>query len=328
VRDARPRSALPVEPNPIDELNTKPPRAAEPQQRDAGEMHYESLEQEITSLLGRPIGKNSQKQKTDQSSADNTVSDYDAGGDAFPEWEAADQPSSHSAVSSPNAVLGARPRLAPPVELDPLEFGTTTRAVESWRPNSGEKTYDSFEQEITSLLGRSTGKNSRTKKADQLTGRNADAAYDAVRDALSEAEEVDQPSRHNRPSTADEALGDAPREWAQADQPGDRDSASAYDAVRDALSEAEEVDQPGRPNSAFTADEALGDALRERAQADRPGGRDSASAYDAVRDALDEAEGVDQPSRAYRASTADEALGDVLNKWVQADQRRRYKRPY
>jgi flagellar protein FliO/FliZ len=58
ARDARPRSATPAEPNLLDELGTSPPRAAETRQPNAGKMLYDSLEQEMASLLGRPTGKN------------------------------------------------------------------------------------------------------------------------------------------------------------------------------------------------------------------------------------------------------------------------------
>jgi hypothetical protein len=342
VRDARPSSAPPVRSNSLDELGTTLPRAAETRQRDAGKVRYESLEQEITSLLGRPTGKNSQERKADQPSGDNAASTFDAVGDAFTEWEAGDHPSSHSAVSPYDAVRSAQPRSAPPVELNPLKLDTT-------RADSGEKFYDS--DEITSLLGRSTGKYSRRGKADRPSGRNTASAYDAVRGALRWRDDDDQPSGPNRASTPDEVLDDVVRKWAQAGQPGGGGSASAYDAVRDALGEAEEVDQPSNPNRPSTADEALGDALRKWAQADQPGGRSSASAYDAVRDApseteevdqpggqgsasaydavrdaLSETEEVDQPSGPNRASTADEALGDAVRKWARGKPRHRYKR--
>ena len=62
TRDARPsstlRSATPAEPNPLDDLGTTPPRATETRQPNAGKMLYDSLEQEMASLLGRPTGKN------------------------------------------------------------------------------------------------------------------------------------------------------------------------------------------------------------------------------------------------------------------------------
>ena len=58
ARDARPRSATPAEPNPLDEFGTTPPRAADTRQPNAGKMLYDSLEQEMASLLGRPTGKN------------------------------------------------------------------------------------------------------------------------------------------------------------------------------------------------------------------------------------------------------------------------------
>ncbi len=50
ARDVRP-------PNPLDELATTLPRAAETRQPTAGKMLYDSLEQEMASLLGRPTGK-------------------------------------------------------------------------------------------------------------------------------------------------------------------------------------------------------------------------------------------------------------------------------
>jgi flagellar protein FliO/FliZ len=60
--DARPmslpRSATQAEPDPLDALGTTPPRAAESRQPNAGKMLYDSLEQEMASLLGRPTGKN------------------------------------------------------------------------------------------------------------------------------------------------------------------------------------------------------------------------------------------------------------------------------
>lgn len=61
VREVRPismpRSATPAEPSPLDELGTPPPRAAETRQPTAGKMLYDSLEQEMASLLGRPTSK-------------------------------------------------------------------------------------------------------------------------------------------------------------------------------------------------------------------------------------------------------------------------------
>src|SRR5580704_5235928 len=51
ARDVRP-------PSPLDDLGTTPPRAADTRQPTAGKMLYESLEQEMASLLGRPTGKN------------------------------------------------------------------------------------------------------------------------------------------------------------------------------------------------------------------------------------------------------------------------------
>jgi hypothetical protein len=62
ARDTRPspmpRSATPAEPDLLDDLGTTPPRAADTRQPNAGKMLYDSLEQEMASLLGRPTGKN------------------------------------------------------------------------------------------------------------------------------------------------------------------------------------------------------------------------------------------------------------------------------
>jgi flagellar protein FliO/FliZ len=62
ARDARqtsmPRSATPAEPNLLDELGATPPGAPDMRQPNAGKMLYDSLEQEMASLLGRPSGKN------------------------------------------------------------------------------------------------------------------------------------------------------------------------------------------------------------------------------------------------------------------------------
>jgi flagellar protein FliO/FliZ len=62
ARDARPipmpRSATPAESNSLDELGTTPPRAPDTRELNAGRMLYDSLEQEMASLLGRPTGKN------------------------------------------------------------------------------------------------------------------------------------------------------------------------------------------------------------------------------------------------------------------------------
>jgi flagellar protein FliO/FliZ len=61
AREARPipmpRSTAPDEPNPLEEIGTTLPRAAETRQPNAGKMLYDSLEQEMASLLGRPTGK-------------------------------------------------------------------------------------------------------------------------------------------------------------------------------------------------------------------------------------------------------------------------------
>ena len=268
--DARARLALPVESNRLDELGTTSPRAAQTRQRNAGKMLYDTLEQEITSLLGRPTDKNSQRQKADQPSGDKVASDYDTVRDST-EREATDHPSIHSAVSAYDAVRDARPRSASAVEPNPLdELGTTPpRAAEMRQRNAGKMLYDSLEQEITSLLGRSTAKNSWREKADQPSGRNAASAYDAVRDALSEGEEVDQSSGRDAASAHD-AVRDALGEGEAVDQLGGRDTASAYDAVRDALSEGEEVDQPSSRDGATTDDNVLRDALREWKPADQP----------------------------------------------------------
>jgi hypothetical protein len=51
VRDVR-------QPSPLDDPGTTPPRAADTRQQTAGKMLYDSLEQEMASLLGRPTGKN------------------------------------------------------------------------------------------------------------------------------------------------------------------------------------------------------------------------------------------------------------------------------
>jgi flagellar protein FliO/FliZ len=62
ARDARPasmpRSTTSAEPNPLDDLGTTPPGAPDMRQPNAGKMLYDSLEQEMASLLGRPTGKN------------------------------------------------------------------------------------------------------------------------------------------------------------------------------------------------------------------------------------------------------------------------------
>jgi hypothetical protein len=56
---AKPDTARDVrQPSPLDDLGTTPPRAADTRQQTAGKMLYDSLEQEMASLLGRPTGKN------------------------------------------------------------------------------------------------------------------------------------------------------------------------------------------------------------------------------------------------------------------------------
>jgi flagellar protein FliO/FliZ len=56
---AKPDTARDVrQPSPLDDLGTTPPRAADTRQPTAGKMLYDSLEQEMASLLGRPTGKN------------------------------------------------------------------------------------------------------------------------------------------------------------------------------------------------------------------------------------------------------------------------------
>jgi hypothetical protein len=324
VRDARPRSAPPVQPNPPDELGTTPLRPAETRQSNAGKKLYDSLEQQITSLLGRPIGKNSQRQKADQPSDDAAASAHDSVHDALT-GEAANQPRSHDAVSARDAVRDAWPRSTPPIERNLLELDTSPpSAVESRRRNAGRALYDSLEDQITSLLGRSAGKNSRREKADQPSGRNAASAYDAVRDALGGREEADQPIGRSAASAHDivfDALGETEE---TTHQPSGRIAASAYDAVRDALSEGEEMDPPTGRDTASVHD-AVRDALGEADEIDQPSGRNVASAYDAVRGAQSGGEEVDQPSGHSRAS-ADEALSAAVREWKRSDPSRRYKR--
>jgi flagellar protein FliO/FliZ len=59
---AKPRSPMSDEGNPLDEAGTTPPLAqpatARSRSANAGKMLYDSLEQEMASLLGRPTGKN------------------------------------------------------------------------------------------------------------------------------------------------------------------------------------------------------------------------------------------------------------------------------
>jgi len=60
---AKPRSPMSSESNPLDEAGTTPPLAQSPtpgrdsRSTNAGKMFYDSLEQEMASLLGRPTGK-------------------------------------------------------------------------------------------------------------------------------------------------------------------------------------------------------------------------------------------------------------------------------
>jgi hypothetical protein len=289
VRDAWPGSVTPDAPNSLDQLGTAPPGSAKTRRRNADKMLYDSLEQEITSLLGRPIGKSSQR-------------------------EEADQPSSDNAAFADDAVDDARPRSATRATSNPLdELGTTPpRAAETRRPNAGRILYDSFEQNIASLLGRSTVNSSQSGEADRPSGRNAATVYDAVRDALTEREEADQSSGHNAASDYDairdarprsatpsesnplDQLGTAPPRVAETRQPNagktlydgfERSMASLLGRSTGNSSQSEEADRPGGRNAA-TAYEAVRDALGEKQRADQPSGYHAAAAYEAVRDAF------------------------------------------
>ena len=295
VRDARPPSATPAASDLPDQLGTTPQRAADTRQRDAGKMLYVSLEQEMTSLLGRPTGK-----KED---------DHLSGG---------------SAASAYGDVRHRRPGSATPAEFNPLDRPRTAprRAAQTRQPNATKTFYDSLEQEITSLLGRRTGKNAPNEEADQASGRKAASAYDAVRVALRKRQEADQPSGYNAASVYD-AVTDVLGEMEAADQASAHTAAFAYDGVRDALGETEEADQPiGYTAASY---DAVRDTLGEAEKADRPSGYNAASAYDAVRDALSERAEVYQPSGGNAASTDDDALRDSLREWAEADQAPRPK---
>ena len=59
---AKPRSPVSEDSNPLDEAGTTPPLAqsaapGRPRSQNAGKMLYDSLEQEMASLLGRPVAK-------------------------------------------------------------------------------------------------------------------------------------------------------------------------------------------------------------------------------------------------------------------------------
>jgi hypothetical protein len=214
------------------------PRVAAKRQPNADNMLYDSLEQEITTLLGRPTGKNSQRQE-------------------------AAQPGGRNAASADVAVAAGWSRSATPVEPNPLDL---PYAVETRQPYADKMFHESLEQEITSLLGRSSGKNSSGAKADPPRGRNAASTYDAVRDALGESQQADQLTRRNGASAYDAVSGALSEGEEGVDQPSNRNMAFAYDAVRDALSEGEEVDQPSDHNAASSHD-AVRDALGEREEA-------------------------------------------------------------
>jgi hypothetical protein len=269
VRDARPPSA--PAPDLLDQLGATPQRAAETRQRETGKMLYVSLEQEMTSLLGRPTGK-----------------------------KEADHLSGGNAASAYGDVRDRRPGSATPAEFNPLDRPRTAppRAAETRQPNASKTLYDSLEQEITSLLGRRTGKNAPKEEVDQASGRKAASAYDAVRVALRKRQEADQASGYN--------------------------AASVYDAVSDVLGEMEEADQASA-HAAASAYDGVRDALGETEKGDRPSGYNAASAYDAVRDALSERAEVYQPSGGNAASTDDDALRDSLREWAEADQAPRPK---
>ena len=374
VRDARLRSAPPTAPKLLDQRGTTPPGAAKTRRRNADKVLYDSLEQEITSLLGRPVGKKSQKEEVDQPGGHNAASAYSAVRDALGESKEADQPSSHDAAFADDAVGDARPRSATPAESNPLDQLDTTPpgAAERRQPNAGKTLYDSLEQTLARLLGRSTGKNSQREEADHPSGRKAATAFDAVRDALGKSEEAVQPGGRKAASVYD-GIRDALTKSEEADQPSGGNAASAYDAVRDALSESEEADQPSERNAASAYD-AVRDALTERnarprsatpaeskpgttpprvaerrepnagktlhdsfersmasllgrstgnssqsEEANRPGGRNAASAYDGVRDALTERDEVDQPS-GHNAASAHDAGRDALTEQEEADE--------
>ena len=238
IDDARMSSLEPAEPSAVDQLNPTLPRAAEARQLQA--VLFEDLEQEITSLLGRPTGKNSRRKEA--------------------------EPNGRDAAAAHDTIRDARRRSVTPTEPNPADqFRTTpSRAVKTRQPKADKTLFDSLEQEITSLLGRPTGRNSLWESADQPSRRNAGSAYDAVRDALRESEAPHQPIGYEVASARD-------AEWAEVDQSSIYDADSPYDAVRDALAEIEE--------------------------ADAPSGDHAASAYDAVRDALEERKQVDEPRR-------------------------------
>jgi hypothetical protein len=191
-------------------------------------------------LLGRPNGKNSRRREA--------------------------EPNGRVAAAPHDTIRDARRRSVTPTELNPVDQLRTTpsRAAEARQPKADKTLSDSLEQEITSLLGRPTGRNSQWESADQPGQRNAGSAYDAVRDALRESEAPHQPIGYDAASARDS-------EWVEVDQSSIYDADSPYDAVRDALAEIEE--------------------------ADAPSGYHATSAYDAVRDALEETKEVDQPRR-------------------------------
>ena len=301
IRDAPPHSATPVEPNPLYELGTTLPLTTQTRRSNTDKMLYVSLEQEITSLLGRPIGQSPRREEAHEPSgrkaapASDDVRDsrsrwetpagpnpFDGLGAAAPretrqrksgntlyddlEQEAAalsrrpggrnsqreggETPRGRNAASAYESVSRARPRLERLAEPDPFdELGAAVpRSVKARQSSAEKRFFDSLEEEITSLLGRRTNKNSQMGEFDQPRGRKATSVFDAVRDALRERREADEPSGYNAASVYD-TVHDASGEWSEADQPSGFNTASAYDAVRDALSESEEADQPSGADS-------------------------------------------------------------------------------
>jgi len=337
VRGAPRHSATPAAPKVLDQRGATPPRPAKTQRRNTDKMLFDSLEQEITSLLGRPISRNSQRQEADQPSSDEAdeASAQDAVREALGVRPEVDQPSGHNTPSAYDAARDAWPRPATPAELDPLDQLTNTAptAPETGQLNAGKTLYDSFEQRIASLLGRSTVNGSQSGEADQPSSHNAATAYDAVRDALGERQEADQPSGHNAASAYDavrearprsaipaesnplDQLGTTPPRVAETRQPNA--GKTPYDSFEQSMasllgrstgnnSQSKEADQLRGRNTASAYD-AVRDALTDTEEVDQPSGHNAASAYDAVRDALTEREEADQPG-GYNGASADEAV--------------------
>jgi hypothetical protein len=288
--DARLRSAMPPEPSPLDQRATTLPGAADAPQLKAGRIPFESLEEEITSLLGRAVGKKSRRKE-------------------------ADEPSGRGDAASTYGVVGdARTRSATLAEASPLyELGTTPFGEAETR-----QPYDSLEQKLASLLGRSTGKNAQMMELDEPRDRKAATALDAVRFALRGMQETDESGGYN--ASVYDGIRDALTDGEEANETHNYDAASADDAVDDAFGDPEEVDEPS-DRKATSAYDAVRDALAQRQQTDQPGDHNAPSAYDAVGDALSESEEVEELSGHNAAG----ALRDALREWAEADQPRRRK---